>query len=803
MDLAADFRLADPSLYPIWYGETHAAPDLLDRFVYGLPELHRDEIVGADLIAAPGCYPTAALLALAPLVRSGVLAVPPPDGCRLGPRTSLLPPLIVDAASGVSGAGRAPKDHLHFGAVDEDFVAYGLLDHRHTAEMEEGLATPVLFTPHLAPMVRGILATCYGRPAGARPSDVPVTTDDVMAVLHDAFRDEPFVVVTDHPPSTKATSGSNCAHVSARVDPRTGWVIALCAIDNLVKGAAGPGHPVRQPGPRPARGHRPAPGRDVPVSITTPGGFVAAGRAAGIKANGALDLALLATDDGTAVPTAATFTTNLAAAAPVLVSRDHLAASGQRAAGVVVSSGNANAATGDRGRADAERMCALVAAGLGVPTEQILVCSTGLIGIPLPMDPIESGIPRLVAARSGSAEAAADAASGILTTDSGRKEVLVENPTFAVAGMAKGAGMLAPNMATMLAFLTTDAAIEPGPLSDLLRIAVRDSFNAMSVDGCTSTNDTVVLMASGRAGRRRSERGGGCGVRGLRRPLRQMMADAEGASTALPGSGDRGPLRRGGPPGRPQGGRLTVGQVLDQRRGRLLGPGGQRPRSRPASASTWTACPSPTAAYGLPGRHRRRPRRAALARHMAGPLVDIHCRVGTGRRERRGHGGRPRLRVHRREPDHLVTVQPTAAPRRPITAAPGTKASVLVESLPYIRRFWGKVVVVKYGGNVLSPKPGEPAVDEAQALASFAEDIVLMRSVGMLPVVVHGGGPQIGALMKRVGKEAEFQDGFRVTDADTIDLVRMVLVGKVNRDIVSLSTSTGPWPSGCRARTPT
>jgi len=116
---------------------------------------------------------------------------------------------------------------------------------------------------------------------------------------------------------------------------------------------------------------------------------------------------------------------------------------------------------------------------------------------------------------------------------------------------------------------------------------------------------------------------------------------------------------------------------------------------------------------------------------------------------------------------------------------PEAKTSVLVESLPYIRRFWGKVVVVKYGGNVLQAKDGEDAIDEAAALASFAEDIVLMRSVGMLPVVVHGGGPQIGALMARVGKETEFKDGFRVTDADTIDLVRMVLVGKVNRDIVS------------------
>jgi acetylglutamate kinase len=117
--------------------------------------------------------------------------------------------------------------------------------------------------------------------------------------------------------------------------------------------------------------------------------------------------------------------------------------------------------------------------------------------------------------------------------------------------------------------------------------------------------------------------------------------------------------------------------------------------------------------------------------------------------------------------------------------APGDKASVLVEALPYIRRFWGKVVVVKYGGNVLGARPEGHAVGEDEALASFAEDIVLMRSVGMLPVVVHGGGPQIGALMERVGKEVEFLDGLRVTDADTIDLVRMVLVGKVNRDIVS------------------
>jgi len=225
IDLAADFRLHDPALYPTWYGEDHLAPELLDTFVYGLPELHRADLVGATRIAAPGCYPTAALLALAPLVEAGALDLPADGG----------PALIVDAASGTSGAGRAPKENLHFSTVDEDFVAYGLLDHRHTSEMEQGLATTVLFTPHLAPMVRGILATCYARPADPGA----LTTEDAMQLLHDRYDDEPFVVVTDAPPSTKAASGSNTAHVTVRVDPRTGWVVALSAIDNLIKGAAG------------------------------------------------------------------------------------------------------------------------------------------------------------------------------------------------------------------------------------------------------------------------------------------------------------------------------------------------------------------------------------------------------------------------------------------------------------------------------------------------------------------------------------------------------------------------------------
>lgn len=218
VDLAADFRLKDPAAYPKWYGKEHSAPELLAGFVYGLPELTRDELRDARRVAVPGCYPTAAALALAPFARAELL-----DGGAV----------IVDAVSGVSGAGRAPSEALHFGTVDEDFRAYGLLTHRHTPEMEQVLGRGVLFTPHLAPMTRGILATCYARPAER------LTTGDAMAVLHEAYDSERFVVVTDEPPSTKSTSGSNCAHVHARVDERSGWLLVLCALDNLVKGAAG------------------------------------------------------------------------------------------------------------------------------------------------------------------------------------------------------------------------------------------------------------------------------------------------------------------------------------------------------------------------------------------------------------------------------------------------------------------------------------------------------------------------------------------------------------------------------------
>jgi N-acetyl-gamma-glutamyl-phosphate reductase len=237
-DIGPDFRLHDPTDYPRWYKFDHPAPDLLAQAVYGLPELHRAEMRAAadapnTIIGLAGCYPTATILTLAPLARAGLIA-----------------DLAVDAKSGVSGAGREPKADLLFSEVNESVKAYGMFTHRHTAEMEQelqqqgergsfgsrdanpGVAT-VDFLPHLIPMTRGILSSCHVR------TTRPVTQAELDALYAEAYRDEPFVQVVPDPPSTKHVYGSNLVRVWCRLDPRSGRVLAIGAIDNLVKGAAG------------------------------------------------------------------------------------------------------------------------------------------------------------------------------------------------------------------------------------------------------------------------------------------------------------------------------------------------------------------------------------------------------------------------------------------------------------------------------------------------------------------------------------------------------------------------------------
>ena len=218
VDLSAAYRLKDASLYPQWYGFAHDQPEMLARAVFGLPELHRSEIVGADLVATPGCHVTAATLALAPLVRAELIET---TG------------VVINSITGVSGAGRALKHSSLFCTVDEDVNAYGLIDHRHTPEIEQEIGAQVLFTPHLAPLSRGLLATCYARPAA------DVSTQSLLDSLRDFYADEPFIVIGEASPSTKATLGSNTAHLTARYDERTHTVMALCALDNIAKGASG------------------------------------------------------------------------------------------------------------------------------------------------------------------------------------------------------------------------------------------------------------------------------------------------------------------------------------------------------------------------------------------------------------------------------------------------------------------------------------------------------------------------------------------------------------------------------------
>ncbi len=219
IDLSADFRLKSAPAYETWYGTPHPCPDLLRTAVYGLPELHRDAIRSASLVASPGCYPTAAVLSLAPLAKHQLLG----------------DQIIIDAKSGISGAGRTPALAYHFPEANESMEAYNLGAHRHIPEIEQELGATVTFTPHLVPMTRGILSTAYVRLRQAR------TSEELIALYREFYKGEPFLRVLNpgQSPNPRHTRGANFCEVSAFVDSRTGMAILMAALDNLVKGAAG------------------------------------------------------------------------------------------------------------------------------------------------------------------------------------------------------------------------------------------------------------------------------------------------------------------------------------------------------------------------------------------------------------------------------------------------------------------------------------------------------------------------------------------------------------------------------------
>ena len=226
IDASADFRLKDVEVYEQWYGVSHASPDLLAEAVYGLPEMDRTGLANARLIACPGCYPTAAILAALPVLEAGVVS---PRG------------VIIDAKSGVSGAGRTPSAVTHYPSANESLIAYKVGSHRHTPEIEQGFGmaagqpSAVTFVPHLVPMSRGMLATVYLRMRGEE------SAEEMVELYRERYADEPFVTVHDagRMPATSEVRGSNRAHIGLVVDKDAGLLIASCAIDNLVKGTAG------------------------------------------------------------------------------------------------------------------------------------------------------------------------------------------------------------------------------------------------------------------------------------------------------------------------------------------------------------------------------------------------------------------------------------------------------------------------------------------------------------------------------------------------------------------------------------
>ncbi len=222
VDLSADYRLRDPGVYETWYGHVHTDPTRLGTTIYGLPELWADKIPGHELIANPGCYTSASILGLAPLLTGGYIE---PEG------------IIIDAKSGISGAGRKPKLTVHYPECNESISAYSIGNHRHTPEIEQilsdvsGQQVSVIFTPHLVPMDRGILATMYARPAQ------PATEEELLKAMREYYKDKPFVRVVEHLPATKDVAYTNFCDMTVRLT--RGYVMVLSVIDNLIKGASG------------------------------------------------------------------------------------------------------------------------------------------------------------------------------------------------------------------------------------------------------------------------------------------------------------------------------------------------------------------------------------------------------------------------------------------------------------------------------------------------------------------------------------------------------------------------------------
>jgi acetylglutamate kinase len=524
-----------------------------------------------------------------------------------------------------------------------------------------------------------------------------------------------------------------------------------------------------------------------------PLGFRFSGVASGIKPS-RRDVALIASDVPCAA--AACVTANKAKAAPCLDLERRVPLSGVRA--VVVNSGNANALTGDEGLRDVQVIHDAIAAALSVEPSAVLSGSTGVIGLRLPANKIVAAAPKLVAELSASPEAAAEA---IMTTDTrikmASRTLVFEGREVTIGALAKGSGMIAPQLATVIAVIVTDCALSPELLQSALREAVAPSFDCLNLDGEMSTNDAVLALANGQAGHAPLCEGSvelaafKAALTVLCQELAEdIAADGEGATKTLEVSVKGAPSEAVAR----DLAKAVVGSPLvktaffgaDPNWGRVLATLGARAATQGHAIDPYRAHVS---IQGLkvfaagPAPHEA----SALRTRMRAPYVQVEIALGAGEGSATAWGCDLSYDYVKINADYTsLIVQKegggVAKDDRLANYTPSFKVSLLVEALAYITRFSGTRCVIKYGG---------AAMVKDTLKQSFCHDMNLLRSVGLRPIVVHGGGPEITRTLEKLGRKSEFVDGMRVTDAADLKVVEMVLSGSINSELVTLLNREG------------
>ncbi len=520
-----------------------------------------------------------------------------------------------------------------------------------------------------------------------------------------------------------------------------------------------------------------------------PRGFRFSGIPSGIKPH-RRDLALVVSD----VPAAAAgvFTANKACAAPVLDARDRVPAEGMRA--VVANSGNANALTGPGGIGDVSVIRSAVADALGIQKRAVLTASTGVIGVRLPAIKIVTAVPALVEALGDRAEQAAEA---MMTTDTRPKaaarEVVLGGKSATLTAICKGSGMIAPQLATVVCIVATDAAVTPKVLQETLTRAVSRSFNMVNVDGDMSTNDCVLVLANGLAQNSRiSEAGFDLDVFETAltdlcvEMARAIAADGEGATKMLEVVVTGGPSEEAARDcARSIAGSPLVKAAVfgaDPNWGRVLATVGARAGSRGWPIDPFKAKVAMQGVTVFAGGAPVEIDREALKARLREPRIDVLVALADGEARATAWGcdlSYDYVKINAdyssmivQKPDGMVAKEEHVA-----NYSPAFKRTLLAEALKYIAAFSGQIAVIKYGGAAMV----KDSLKEA-----FAEDVTLLKRVGLRPVVVHGGALEINKTLERLGERSEFVDGLRVTDAASLPVVEMVLTGKVNQELVAL-----------------